>query len=487
MPKSKTKSLFKIRRIANRNPRFPKIARCAGSKIWRLAVMILLVAIGIASLFFFDGRFESDYFGADVSTDLLGEGFESITGFAGDSKNSQLSGEKAEGGVGTINALLYNVKTYFKYVAGSVAVLFFIIAGMQMIVSGSDEGVKKGRQNLIWGVAALISIFAVDLIVTAFFEGGGGEPGQSYFTVDANGNIVEENADLFRSMAKYFQTNARKIFYYIQVLTGAAAVLFIVIAGVQMISAGGSEEKVEKEKKYVLHVLTAFITLLLAEPLIFGFIYPSDTGTGGGITSPECVEFMSALKAGSVSLESAPEGCVVSAAGSGAFATSEIIGVVSFFESIVGGIAVFFLVYSAISIVASFGQEDAMTKHKKQIFWSLAGLALVMLSHSLINGFFFVVDPATGAASVDVEIGVIILARITNFAATFIGVLAVVSIIVAGFMWVANFGNDEIASKAKKVILGAVIGVVLSISAYAIVNTLISTDSSPQADISISI
>jgi len=520
MPKQKSRSLFTVRRIANRNSCFTRITRLAGGKIWRLAVMILLVAVGIASLFLFDGNFESSYFGADVATDLLGDGFKAIGGFTDDSSNPQLktlSGDHSKDGVGTINALLYNVKTYIKYIAGGAAVLFFIVAAIQIILASNDEDVKKGKQNLVWIVIALISIFTIDVAVTALFEGGGSEPGKSFFNVEVGGEDgsvnIEENTEFFESMAKYFQGSAREVFDYIQVLTGAVAVFFIVIAGMQMMTASGNEEKIDKEKKYILHILTAFIVLLLTEPFIFGFIYPSNTGTAEGINDPICVEIMNLHRgelgeAGEHSIDlttlllptdldkkygvsmeellARTEKCKT-AAESGAFATSEILGIVRFFESLIGGIAIFFLVYSAVVIAASFGEEETITKHKKQIFGSLGGLALVVLSHSLISGFFFVVDPTTGEAMTNVSNGVILLARATNFVATFVGVLAVISIVVAGFMWVANFGNDEIASKAKKVILAAVIGVVLSISAYAIVNTLISTDSEVEADVSISI
>ena len=108
------------------------------------------------------------------------------------------------------------------------------------------------------------------------------------------------------------------------------------------------------------------------------------------------------------------------------------------------------------------------------ILWSLAGLAVILLADNLVNHFFFAVNSNTGVASVNVAQGLADLAGVTNFIATFVGVFSVISIIIAGMIWVANFGNTEIAEKSKKVILGAVIGVVLSISAYAIVNSITS-------------
>ena len=276
-----------------------------------------------------------------------------------------------------------------------------------------------------------------------------------------------------------------------------------------MISASGNEEKIEKEKKYLMHAITAFVTLLMLETLIFGFIYPSNTGDAEGITDPICVSFMSyvggeiengkhsvdlreqdyydveviAEKYG-ITEDEADERIFdcKTAAELGASGSNQILGIVRFFESLIGGIAIFFIVYSGVSIISSMGNEEQVTKHKKMILWSLAGLAVILLADNLVNHFFFAVNSDTGAASVNVSQGLADLAGVTNFVATFVGVFSVISIIIAGMIWVANFGNTEIAEKSKKVILGAVIGVVLSISAYAIVNSITSGNPEGRGD-----
>ena len=66
----------------------------------------------------------------------------------------------------------------------------------------------------------------------------------------------------------------------------------------------------------------------------------------------------------------------------------------------------------------------------------------------------------------------------TNFALPFVSVIAIVALIYAGFLYLTSFGNDEQSGKAKKIIIWVVLGIVLIISAYAIVNTLIETDNS---------
>ncbi len=547
MNKSNSKPIFTIQKIVNRNPKFPRVYRNAREKLWRLAVTILLAVVGVASLLVFSDNFGSENLEANAATiaedrkdSFLGGGFEDKFkgGFSGTAKNQYISEQgdsfQQTGGMGILSSTIYNVKDYLKYVMGSIAVFFLIIAATQIVTAGGDEGIEKGKKNLKWSIVALVAVFMIDVMVVTFFEGGGtSAPGKDLLQVayseeeaiekitkEYNGhlNLTElgkweetkngiwhRETNLMSDIAKYFQKNARDLFKYIKTLAGSFAILFIFLAGVHMISGGGNEEKIEKEKKYLIHTITAFVTLLILEQMIFGFIYPSDTGEAtSGLTTPECVEFINKIETDSVKIKQISNELLAtgseiksfirsnptseelqafveskkgmrfcrSAAELGASGSIQIKAIVKFFESIIGGIAIFFIVLSGISIVSSMGNEDQVTKHKKQIGWGLAGLAVIVLSEVLVNKFFFIVNPLTGAASVNATQGLTTLAGVTNFIATFVGIFSTVSIIIAGIIWVANFGNTEIADKAKKVVIGAIAGVVLSISAYAIVNSI---------------
>ncbi|MDD3066297.1 MAG: pilin [Candidatus Gracilibacteria bacterium] len=70
----------------------------------------------------------------------------------------------------------------------------------------------------------------------------------------------------------------------------------------------------------------------------------------------------------------------------------------------------------------------------------------------------------------------------TNFVLPFVSVLAITALIYAGFLYITAFGNEEQTGKAKKIILWVVVGIVLIISAYAIVNTLVSEGSNGNSD-----
>lgn len=66
-----------------------------------------------------------------------------------------------------------------------------------------------------------------------------------------------------------------------------------------------------------------------------------------------------------------------------------------------------------------------------------------------------------------------IVLTIINFFLTFLGLLAVIMVIYGGFLYVSSAGNEENVNKAKKILLYAVIGIVVIIASFALVNTIL--------------
>lgn len=62
---------------------------------------------------------------------------------------------------------------------------------------------------------------------------------------------------------------------------------------------------------------------------------------------------------------------------------------------------------------------------------------------------------------------------IMNFALSFLGFVAVIMVIGAGILYVTSAGNDERTGQAKKILLYSVIGIVLILASFALVNTIL--------------
>lgn len=67
------------------------------------------------------------------------------------------------------------------------------------------------------------------------------------------------------------------------------------------------------------------------------------------------------------------------------------------------------------------------------------------------------------------------LIKWTNFFLGFLTLIAMIALIYAGFLYVTAGGNDEQVNKAKKTVIWVVMGIIIILLAYALVNTLITT------------
>lgn len=65
-------------------------------------------------------------------------------------------------------------------------------------------------------------------------------------------------------------------------------------------------------------------------------------------------------------------------------------------------------------------------------------------------------------------------ARIINVALGFLGIVAVVIVLLGGFKWMIAGGNEEKTTEAKKLIVSGIIGLAIILSAWAITSFVIS-------------
>ncbi len=67
----------------------------------------------------------------------------------------------------------------------------------------------------------------------------------------------------------------------------------------------------------------------------------------------------------------------------------------------------------------------------------------------------------------------LILINLTRLVLSFTGLLAVIMVLYAGFLWMTSLGNEERIAKARATLTGGLIGLVIIISSYALVSFVI--------------
>lgn len=62
---------------------------------------------------------------------------------------------------------------------------------------------------------------------------------------------------------------------------------------------------------------------------------------------------------------------------------------------------------------------------------------------------------------------------ILNFFLSFLGFVATIMVIYGGILYVTSAGNDENVGKAKKILLYAIVGIVIILLSFALINTIL--------------
>lgn len=136
-----------------------------------------------------------------------------------------------------------------------------------------------------------------------------------------------------------------------------------------------------------------------------------------------------------------------------------------------------FLIYGGYYWMTSMGNEERIRKSKQILTASIVGLLIVLTSLSIVS---FVSDAIgvepqnlptdTGLFGGDLNQA---LANIINAALTLVGVIALAMTVYGGFRWMTAAGNEDTVSEAKRILTASIIGLIIIIISWAVVNFVI--------------
>lgn len=121
---------------------------------------------------------------------------------------------------------------------------------------------------------------------------------------------------------------------------------------------------------------------------------------------------------------------------------------------------------------------DVMRTNKKLLSVAFVPLAVLFLAVTFLGDAAFAQSTSdtiregvsdVGEGNADADLGVIIQ-TIINIILFLVGVVAVIMIIIGGFRYVVSGGDSSATKAAKDTIMYAVIGIIVALIAFAIVN-----------------
>lgn len=294
---------------------------------------------------------------------------------------------------------------------------------------------KKQTIKKIFRIIGLIVLICLGVFVvlkTAHAQSYLGEGWDQYLKGNIKTFGVEGSGE---ALATQFIQNLIRIVRYI---IGAVALVMGTIYAMSLIFARGKEEVITKQRQNFLWVFLGFVILIISEN-IAAIFNPVKA------TAEQIIDFGAAQ--------------------------DQLRDAANYIKWLFGSIFVFLIVISSIKMITAGGEEEQITKQKRNITWSLIGMLIVLLASNIVNAIYKVRSPkeieavAPGQAVNEIT-GIIQLILV------FLGPIAVAFTIYAGFMYLTALDNEERIQKAKRMIVGGITGIVIIYAAYAIINTI---------------
>jgi hypothetical protein len=143
---------------------------------------------------------------------------------------------------------------------------------------------------------------------------------------------------------------------------------------------------------------------------------------------------------------------------------------------IAGWIALFFILYGGFLFITGGGNASQVEKARKSIFNAVIGLIISMGAIAITNLAF----GSLASSTVTNEFGVPeinaddLLRNGINLVYYIAGIVAVIVIVISGITYATSIGDSGRITRAKNMILYAVIGLVVLVAAFAITNFVMS-------------
>lgn len=287
----------------------------------------------------------------------------------------------------------------------------------------------------IVGPTALFCLFLFIVFKTAYAQSYLGEGWDQHLGGVQNfateGKTGEE-------LAIGFIQNAIRI---VRFIVGGVALIMGILYGMMLVFARGKEEVITKQKTNFLYVFMGFIILIISEN-VAGIFNPEKA------TTDKLIDFEAAH--------------------------DQLRDIVDYIKWLLGSVIVLFMVISSIRMITAGGEEEMITKQKRNLTWNVIGMMVILLASGIVNAIY-VVNESTGEVSAGgPNAAVTEVTSIIRLILVFLGPIAIAFTIYAGFTYLTSFGNDEANQKAKRMIIGGITGVIIIFAAYALVNTVAS-------------
>jgi len=343
--------------------------------------------------------------------------------------------------------LIYRIVSIAKYILGGVFMVFLGVYVLNFLSSGDKEESSKNLKNqVLWAFVGFVVLGLAQPFSEAFM-----------LLRDGTGVNLLSDPEAILASAEIVGFTYRSAAHFIQYILGAVALVVIGVSAFRMVGSVGDEEAVTSARKAI--VWSGIGLLIVGGSALFvdNVFAPVDST----ITI-------------STGIDPADEQSLILEMGR-ANARILVLNYVKYFQTFIGAVAIFMLFLAGFKMISASGNEEVVTKQRKMITWVFLGLAIILIAETFVTIFLPEVDSeilftsSTAIESFSVQIG-----GFANFLLTFLGGISVLAMIAGAVYFVSAVVNSEQAEKGKKIMLAAMLGIIVAISSFALVSTILS-------------
>ena len=238
-----------------------------------------------------------------------------------------------------LTSAIYYAIDYVKYAIGTLTVATIIITSIRLVTAGqgAEEEAKKQKEHLRIAAIGLIVIMVAEPFVKQVFFGQQGE--------------IYSSQSTLQEAATAGSKQIRGIYELIAYMSGAIAILMIVLAGFRYVTSGGNEDMMGKAKRQIGYAVVGLLLIGIAEFAVKDIIFPAQ---GAKVSDVEQFKKL-------------------------------VVNLTNFISGFLTTIAAIMYIYAGYIYVTAFGNEDATGKAKKVMVGATIGFFLAMAAFAIVN------------------------------------------------------------------------------------------------------
>lgn len=238
-------------------------------------------------------------------------------------------------------------------------------------------------------------------------------------------------------------------------------VLFVVLAGVKLVTQG--EEAGKKQLDVIRDIVGGLVTMNVAGEIVtrvFGAVEDKES-----IATRSTLDFLAKFK-GEDAAKAVPF----------EFSETVIFPLMQFFLTFLAGFSILFIIISAFRIITSQGDPAKVSEAQKLVMNTGIGLGVILMAKAFVGAVYGIPLGDVGAPTditPELSSGIVIIMQVVNYLLSSIALACLVSFIYAGILILSARDNDAQRKKGMTVVKFTFIAVIIAMSSYAIISTLI--------------